>query len=55
VTRSLFACTLEELMTLPGVGRKTANMVLGGTSGLPSIAVDTMVARLARQPGWAGR
>jgi endonuclease III len=44
--------TLEELMTLPGVGRKTANIVLGDAFGKPSLAVDTHVARLARRFGW---
>ena len=44
--------TLEELMTLPGVGRKTANVVLGDAFGKPSLAVDTHVARLARRFGW---
>jgi endonuclease III len=44
--------TLEELMTLPGVGRKTANMVLGDAFGKPSLTVDTHFARLARRFGW---
>jgi len=44
--------TLEELVTLPGVGRKTANVVLGDAFGKPSLAVDTHVARLARRFGW---
>src|SRR5258708_3767693 len=44
--------TLEELVTLPGVGRKTANLVLGDAFGKPSIVVDTHVARLARRFGW---
>ena len=41
--------TLEELVTLPGVGRKTANLVLGDAFGKPGITVDTHVARLARR------
>jgi endonuclease-3 len=45
--------TLEELVTLPGVGRKTANVVLGNAFGKPSLAVDTHVARLARRLGWS--
>src|SRR5258708_15185305 len=45
--------TLEELVTLPGVGRKTANVVLGDAFGKPSLAVDTHVARLARRVGLA--
>jgi endonuclease-3 len=44
--------TLEELVTLPGVGRKTANVVLGGAFGKPGVTVDTHVARLARRFGW---
>jgi endonuclease-3 len=44
--------TLEELVTLPGVGRKTANMVLGDAFGKPAITVDTHFARLARRFGW---
>jgi endonuclease III len=44
--------TLEELLTLPGVGRKTANMVLGDAFGKPSLTVDTHFARLARRFGW---
>jgi endonuclease III len=44
--------TLEELVTLPGVGRKTANLVLGDAFGKPGIIVDTHVARLARRFGW---
>jgi endonuclease III len=45
--------TLEELVTLPGVGRKTANVVLGDAFGKPSLSVDTHVARLARRLGWS--
>jgi endonuclease-3 len=41
--------TMEELVTLPGVGRKTANVVLGVAFGLPGFAVDTHVARLTRR------
>jgi endonuclease III len=44
--------TLEELVTLPGVGRKTANLVLSDAFGKPGIIVDTHVARLARRFGW---
>lgn len=47
--------TLGELVTLPGIGRKTANMVLGGAFGVPGIVVDTHVARLARRLGWTGQ
>lgn len=44
--------TLEALVTLPGVGRKTANMVLGDAFGKPGLTVDTHCARLARRFGW---
>lgn len=43
---------LEELVTLPGVGRKTANVVLGNAFGIPGITVDTHVGRLARRWAW---
>ncbi len=43
---------LEDLVTLPGVGRKTANVVRGDAFGLPGITVDTHVGRLARRFGW---
>jgi len=41
--------TMEELVTLPGVGRKTANVVLGNAFGIPAIACDTHVLRLSRR------
>jgi endonuclease-3 len=44
--------TLEELVTLPGVGRKTANVVLGSAFDTPGITVDTHVGRLSRRLGW---
>src|ERR1700744_6620607 len=43
--------TLEELVTLPGVGRKTANVVLGNAFGVPGITVDTHFGRLSRRFG----
>lgn len=43
---------LEELVTLPGVGRKTANVVLGNAFGVPGITVDTHFGRLSRRFGW---
>jgi len=43
---------LDDLVTLPGVGRKTANVVLGNGFGIPGITVDTHVGRLARRFGW---
>lgn len=43
---------LEDLVTLPGVGRKTANVVLGNAFGVPGLAVDTHVGRLVRRFGW---
>ena len=44
--------TLAEMVTLPGVGRKTANVVLGNAFGVPGITVDTHFGRLARRFGW---
>ena len=43
---------LDDLVTLPGVGRKTANVVLGNGFGIPGITVDTHVGRLVRRFGW---
>jgi endonuclease-3 len=43
--------TLEELVALPGVGRKTANVVLGNAFGVPGLVVDTHVKRLTRRLG----
>ncbi|WP_298323806.1 endonuclease III [Haloactinopolyspora sp.] len=43
---------LSDLVTLPGVGRKTANVVLGNAFGVPGITVDTHFARLSRRWGW---
>jgi endonuclease-3 len=43
---------LKDLVTLPGVGRKTANVVLGNAFGVPGITVDTHFARLATRLGW---
>jgi len=45
--------TLEELITLPGVGRKTANIVLGSAFGKDAIAVDTHVKRVSNRIGLA--
>ena len=64
-TKSLVACgrlllenysgkvpkTMEELLCLPGVGRKTANVILGNAFGIPGIVVDTHVGRLSRRLG----
>jgi endonuclease-3 len=44
---------LEDLITLPGVGRKTANVVLGHVFGIPGITVDTHFGRLSRRFGWS--
>lgn len=41
--------TREELVSLPGVGRKTANVVLGDSFGVPAIAVDTHVERVTKR------
>jgi endonuclease III len=43
----------EAIQTLPGVGRKTANVVLSNAYGRPGIAVDTHVGRLARRLGFS--
>lgn len=43
---------LRDLVTLPGVGRKTANVVLGNAFDVPGITVDTHFGRLARRMGW---
>lgn len=45
--------TLEELITLPGVGRKTANVVLGHAFDTPGITVDTHFGRLSRRFHWS--
>ena len=45
--------SLEELITLPGVGRKTANVVLGHAFGIPGITVDTHFGRLSRRFHWS--
>lgn len=47
--------TLGAMVSLPGVGRKTANMVLGGAFGVPGIVVDTHVARLVPRFGWTAQ
>lgn len=44
--------TLDELVTLPGVGRKTANVVLGDAFGVPGITPDTHFIRLSNRFGW---
>ncbi|WP_441299703.1 endonuclease III [Actinomyces sp. oral taxon 897] len=44
--------TRAELTSLPGVGRKTANVVLGNAFGIPALTVDTHVGRLSRRLGW---
>ncbi len=43
--------TMEELLTLAGVGRKTANLLLGDAFGVPGIVVDTHAGRLSRRMG----
>ncbi|WP_183094207.1 endonuclease III [Nocardioides stalactiti] len=43
---------LDDLVQLPGVGRKTANVVLGNAFDVPGITVDTHFGRLARRLGW---
>jgi endonuclease-3 len=44
--------TLDDLVALPSVGRKTANMVLGNAFATPAISVDTHVSRVAHRLGW---
>ena len=44
--------TLDELVKLPGIGRKTANVVLGEAFDVPGITVDTHFGRLVRRWGW---
>ena len=46
--------TLDELVQLPGIGRKTANVVLGNAFGVPGLTVDTHFGRLSRRLGWTG-
>lgn len=43
--------TMEEMLKLPGVGRKTANVILGAVFGVPGIVVDTHVRRLSQRLG----
>jgi len=45
-------CTLPELVALPGIGRKTANVILGNAFGIPGITVDTHFGRLVRRWAW---
>ena len=44
--------SLADLTALPGVGRKTANVILGTAFGIPALVVDTHVTRLAQRFGW---
>ncbi len=44
--------TLDALVQLPGIGRKTANVVLGNAFGVPGLTVDTHFGRLVRRFGW---
>ena len=43
---------MQELIKLPGVGRKTANVILGNAFNIPGMVVDTHVGRLSRRLGW---
>ena len=43
---------LDQLVTLPGIGRKTANVILGNAFGIPGLTVDTHFGRLVRRFGW---
>jgi len=51
--KGLIPQTLEDLVSLPGVGRKTANIILGNAYGQQAIAVDTHVKRVTHRLGWA--
>ena len=51
--RGVVPNTMEELIDLPGVGRKTANVVLSNAFGIPAIAVDTHVYRVSKRIGLA--
>ncbi|GAA4916777.1 endonuclease III [Stackebrandtia albiflava] len=44
--------TMAELVELPGIGRKTANVILGNAFGVPGVTVDTHLARLVGRFGW---
>jgi endonuclease-3 len=44
--------TMDALVALPGVGRKTANVILGNIFNQPAMVVDTHVKRLAKRLGW---
>jgi endonuclease-3 len=46
---------LKDLVTLPGVGRKTANVVLGNAFGVPGLTVDTHFSRLVRRFKWTAQ
>jgi endonuclease-3 len=43
---------LDDLVKLPGIGRKTANVILGNAFGVPGLTVDTHFGRLVRRWGW---
>jgi len=47
--------TMDDLMSLPGVGRKTASVVLAEGFGVPALSVDTHVIRLAQRLGWTSQ
>jgi len=47
--------TMDELVKLPGVGRKTANVVLGNAFDVPGLTVDTHFSRLVRRFGWTAQ
>ena len=50
--RGIVPKRMKDLVALPGVGRKTANVVLGNAFGVPGLTVDTHFGRLARRFGW---
>jgi endonuclease-3 len=48
------SASLEELVKLPGIGRKTANVILGNAFGIPGLVVDTHCGRVAQRLGLTG-
>jgi endonuclease III len=47
--------SLDDLVKLPGIGRKTANVILGNAFGIPGIVVDTHISRVAQRLGLTGQ
>jgi len=49
--RSAVPASMDELLTIPGIGRKSANVILGAVFGLPAVIVDTHFSRVVRRLG----